>query len=126
MIFRKGIVLFVAFGVAMSLSSCKVRGEPDGPYFGNGFHNGWANQTSIVIWTRLTLRPEGNLDGEPFLIPTKEEHVALDKNANAAEIQFVDQSVVGVIGGCQDLVKNTRLHLNAMVHTFLSLEDTYV
>ncbi len=86
MVFKKGTVLVVAIGITLILSSCNATGESDGPYFGNGFHNGWADQTSIVIWTRLSSSPEGNMDGEQFLIPTSEEHKALDKKANAADI----------------------------------------
>jgi len=59
----------------------------DGPYFGNGILNGWADQTSIVIWTRLTERPEGNKDGEKFLIPSAEEHRQLNREANPEEIR---------------------------------------
>ena len=53
------------------LSACKSKNE--GPYFGNGFHNGWADQNSIVIWTRLTQNPELNRSGPEFLIPSAKE-----------------------------------------------------
>ena len=86
MIVKRGNISFVALVMAMLLTSCTTPKEPVGPYFGNGFHNGWADQTSIVIWTRLTINPEGNMDGENFLIPTSKEHKVLDQNANASEI----------------------------------------
>ncbi|NMC40763.1 MAG: alkaline phosphatase, partial [Bacteroidales bacterium] len=60
--------------------------EPDGPYFGNGFHNGWADQNSVVIWTRLTKRPEMNRTGPAFLIPSAKEVRRLDKMANPDSI----------------------------------------
>lgn len=70
----------------MLFASCTTQQKTEGPYFGNGFHNGWADQTSIVIWTRLTENPEGNSDGAKFLIPTAEEHKQLNKNAIAEDI----------------------------------------
>lgn len=40
-----------------------------GPFLGNGMRNGWADQESVVIWTRLTKKPDMNRDGTPFLCP---------------------------------------------------------
>lgn len=77
------LTLIVLFAI---LFSCTIKKETDGPYFGNGFHNGWADQHSVVLWTRLTKNPEGNADGAKFLVPTAEEHRQLDKDANAEEI----------------------------------------
>lgn len=48
-----------------------------GPYFGNGVHNGWADQTSISLWTRLTNRPDGNMTGAQFLDINQETHKRL-------------------------------------------------
>ena len=71
---------------AILFSSCNMKKETDGPYFGNGFHNGWADQHSIVLWTRLTKNKEGNADGAKFLVPSSEEHRKLNKEANPEEI----------------------------------------
>lgn len=60
--------------------------ETEGPFFGNGFHNGWADQNSIVIWTRLTTTPEMNRTGPKFLVPSAQEHRRLDKIANPDSI----------------------------------------
>jgi alkaline phosphatase D len=68
------------------LLSCGIKKDTEGPYFGNGFRNGWADQNSIVIWTRLTKIKEGNFDGEKFLIPSTEMHRQLDKEANEVNI----------------------------------------
>ncbi len=57
-----------------------------GPYFGNGFHNGWADQTSIVIWTRLTKMQEMNKNGQKFLEISVEEAEKLDKSADKEKI----------------------------------------
>ncbi len=58
--------------------SCQ-NGTTSGPYFGNGIHNGWADQTSIVIWTRLTQNPELNREGSRFLPINQKRARELDK-----------------------------------------------
>lgn len=67
-------------------NSCKNLQETEGPYFGNGFHNGWADQNSIVLWTRLTQNPEGNSEGAKFIEISAKEARALDKEGNAENI----------------------------------------
>ncbi len=52
--------------IFMSLVSCDSPTESDGPYFGNGIRNGWADQNSIVLWTRLTKNADLNLNGQKF------------------------------------------------------------
>ncbi len=79
--------IFVAAFIILSvLFSCQKKSETEGPYFGNGFHNGWADQHSVVIWTRLTQNPEGNSAGEKFLIPTSKEHRQLAKEPDLEKI----------------------------------------
>lgn len=93
-------LLLIAFGI----SSCKSLKETDGPYFGNGFHNGWADQTSIVLWTRLTKNHEGNANGIRFIELSAQEAKALDKEANAAKIHAAQipegLSLDEMIGAC--------------------------
>jgi alkaline phosphatase D len=67
-------------------ASCSESQSTDGPYFGNGFHNGWADQSSIVIWTRLTENPEMNLEGTPFIPISKELHNHLHRLGNKDSI----------------------------------------
>lgn len=76
------ITLTISMVLAISFLTCKKEKKTEGPYFGNGFHNGWADQNSIVIWTRLTKNPELNANGQKFLVPTAEEHRRLDSMAN--------------------------------------------
>ena len=66
-------------------SGCREDNSP-GPYFGNGFHNGWADQNSIVIWTRLTSGPEITMKGPQFLVPSAAEHRRLNKMADEDSI----------------------------------------
>ncbi|MFO7668603.1 MAG: alkaline phosphatase D family protein [Bacteroidales bacterium] len=76
----------MAISLAFLLGSCISQPKNDGPYFGNGFHNGWADHQSIVLWTRLTKNPGGNVDGKKFLVPTSEELEVLLQNNNEADI----------------------------------------
>jgi alkaline phosphatase D len=39
----------------------------EGPYFGNGVRNGWVDQHTITLWTRLTKKPEMNTEGKKFI-----------------------------------------------------------
>ncbi len=50
-----------------------INADDNGPYFGNGVHNGWAKPDSVVIWTRLTSQPERNIEGGDWIVVTKEE-----------------------------------------------------
>ena len=38
-----------------------------GPFLANASRNGWADQQSIVVWTRTTRHPELVADGKPFV-----------------------------------------------------------
>ncbi len=49
------------------LVSCISKRKIEVAYFGNGIRNGWADQNSIVIWTRLTKTPELKLGGHKFI-----------------------------------------------------------
>jgi len=64
----KKYLYFTSFAIflLMSFVSHDSVKDNEGPYFGNGMHNGWADQNSIVIWTRLTKTPDLNLDGQKF------------------------------------------------------------
>ncbi len=78
------ILLFIL--VTATLYSCHIKKETQGPYFGNGFHNGWADQSSIVLWTRLTQNPDGNAGGSKFIDISSDEARQLDKEGDAEKI----------------------------------------
>lgn len=86
MLLKKIIPITFSAIIVFAFVSCKTEKTADGPCFGNGFHNGWADQNSVVIWTRLTKNPELNSAGQPFLIPSADEHRRLDAGANADSI----------------------------------------
>jgi alkaline phosphatase D len=78
--------LAISIIASVLFTACGNLKKSDGPYFGNGLHNGWADQHSIVIWTRLTKNEEGNADGAKFMVPTAKEHRRLDREANPDSI----------------------------------------
>lgn len=82
----KQLQYFVLALISLTLFSCENQRESQGPYFGNGFHNGWADQNSIVLWTRLTQNPDGNVNGTKFIGITAKEASRLDKEGNATHI----------------------------------------
>ena len=54
-------------GLALALLSCSKITVAEGPFFGNGIRNGWADQHTITLWTRLTKNPEMNTKGQKFI-----------------------------------------------------------
>ena len=70
----------------MSLISCSVSKDESGPFFGNGMKNGWGDQNSITIWTRLTKNKEAKFNGIPFIEIPKNEMLWLAKNPNIDSI----------------------------------------
>lgn len=52
-----------------------------GPFLGNGSRNSWADQTSIVIWTRTTRAPDMVADGPSFVAVSKKEAATLGPRA---------------------------------------------
>lgn len=58
--------------------------QTQGPYFGNGVHNGWVDQNSSTIWTRLTEKPEMNWEGQPFMPLTRKQADELAKLKDVA------------------------------------------
>ncbi len=85
----------------------------EGPCFGNGIHNGWANQHSIVIWTRLTKHPEMNVDGKPFLLPSSQEIKQLNKSNDTARqlaVQLPEGATLeDMEGACPGMPGEVRL-----------------
>ena len=84
------------------------------PYLGNALRNNWADQTSVVIWTRTTLRPEMLADGKPFVSLTKKEAKALEQKTSDAEELTSTQLPVGttlseMIGACPGSPGRVRL-----------------
>ncbi|MHB1178263.1 MAG: alkaline phosphatase D family protein [Daejeonella sp.] len=91
-----------------------IAGTGDGPYLGNGFRNGWADQNSIVIWTRLTKNREMNINGQKFKVPVKPEYNELAKSTDEqaiyrAQIPFGYQ-LEDMEGACPGINGEVRIH----------------
>jgi alkaline phosphatase D len=93
-------------------SSCETLKETEGPYFGNGFHNGWADQTSIVLWTRLTQYPDLNVEGTEFINISAEAHKEFDIMGDAEKIHSAQipegltlDDMIGACPGAGGVVK---------------------
>ncbi len=56
------------------------------PFLGNALRNSWADQNSIVIWTRTTARPEMVVDGPQFVSPDKSQVKELLKTNDEAKL----------------------------------------
>lgn len=57
-----------------------------GPFLGNATRNGWADQSSIVIWTRTTRNPDMAVDGRKFVTLSTREAGKLSKGTNPQEL----------------------------------------
>src|SRR6056297_2229375 len=103
------LILFIS-GIIIS---CSFKKETEGPYFGNGFHNGWADQHSIVIWTRLTQNPDANDNMNEFIELSRDTVRYLDYEADTAKI-LAAQLPEGITldemnGGCPGAVGEVKL-----------------
>ena len=77
---------FFFFLTGLLIIGCQTPDKIVGPYFGNGLKNGWADQNSIVIWTRLTQYKEAYFEGKPFKEISKDLMLSLAKNPNIDSI----------------------------------------
>ncbi|MGB7343719.1 MAG: family 16 glycoside hydrolase [Pirellulaceae bacterium] len=79
-----------------------VAGIP--PYLGNGMRNSWADQNSIVLWTRTTSRPEMVIDGPHFVPITTKEATQLSRKRDANELLSVQMpegaTLTEMFGAC--------------------------
>ncbi len=110
---RSFLSTFLVFSLGLILIGADRTDNTEGPYFGNGIHNGWADQTSIVIWTRLTKYPDMNTGGKQFLIPLPDEEDELDHSADPESIykaQIPDGFVLDQMeGACPGMPGEVKL-----------------
>ncbi|WP_166820467.1 family 16 glycoside hydrolase [Thalassoroseus pseudoceratinae] len=57
-----------------------------GPFLANATRNSWADQNSIVIWTRTTRNPEMLVDGKKFVSLSNKEASALAKQSDPKKL----------------------------------------
>ena len=90
-----------------------VEDSNEGPFLGNALRNNWADQTSVVIWTRTTAQPEMLADGKPFVRLSKKKADALSQKTDADEllkVQLPDGATLDqMIGACPGSLGEVRL-----------------
>lgn len=105
--------MFFLIFITATLFSCVRHEKEGGPYFGNGLHNGWADQNSITIWTRLTKNPELKTTGAVFNTITPEEAkelAGIDKVELLHRKQIPDGlTLEDMLGACQGMAGEVRL-----------------
>ena len=84
-----------------------------GPFLGNASRNGWADQSSIIIWTRTTRNPEMAVDGKRFVSLDSKKARALSSSQDADEllrVQLPDgASLDEMFGACPGAPGKVRL-----------------
>jgi alkaline phosphatase D len=85
----------------------------EGPFLGNASRNSWADQTSIVVWTRTTSRPEMLITGKPFKKISAKEVNELSKLKDAGKLEQVQlpagTSLDDMLGACPGKEGKVRL-----------------
>lgn len=83
------------------------------PYLGNAMRNSWADQDSIVIWTRTTAHPEMTTEGPRFLSPSKADAKKLSQLRDANKLhaaQIPDGAALDqMFGACPGAAGEVRL-----------------
>lgn len=98
-----------------------------GPFLANATRNGWADQQSVVIWTRTTRHPEMNVDGRKFVsIDAKQANkLRKEKDANKLlKVQLPEGATLDqMFGACPGAPGRVRLSYfpgqqrNKILHT---------
>ena len=115
--------LMLGFFSLLFTLSCTQPKETMGPYFGNGFHNGWADQHSIVIWTRLTQHPEMNLQGAPFVPLTRQRHNHLDRLGNRDSIHMAQIPDTLTLADMEGACPGANGEVKLVYHSLLDPSD---
>ena len=106
-----GEVRSLLVGLLIPFGALLIHAKP--PYFGNGMRNGWAEQDSVVIWTRTTRFEEMNQGGHEFLnVPASLEGVI--RKEGPASRYVADQLPQGamldeMLGACPGFPGEVRL-----------------
>lgn len=100
--------------VAMQADSDANAGSPsNGPFLGNAMRNSWADQHSIVIWTRTTARPDFVADGKKFISLSTREASALSKETDPEKLHQAQlpegADLMEMIGACPGAPGRVRL-----------------
>ena len=102
---------FKALETEPETKNAKAATKP--PFLGNAFRNNWADQTSVVIWTRTTAQPEMRADGKRFVRISKKKADKLSLKTDADELlnlQLPEGATLDqMIGACPGSPGEVRL-----------------
>lgn len=83
------------------------------PQLGNAMRNSWADQTSIVIWTRTTSRAEMLAEGTKFITLSTKEASSLSKATDSAKLMAAQipqgRKLSEMFGACPGAAGQVRL-----------------
>jgi alkaline phosphatase D len=86
---------------------------PQGPFLGNATRNSWAQQDSIVLWTRTTSDPEIRIDGREFNQLTNQQSQEIARLKDPEQIHRSqipnDATLDEMIGACPGMAGKVRL-----------------
>jgi len=89
------------------------RRTSQGPFLGNGMRNSWADQDSIVIWTRTTAKSEMKADGIPFISLSTKQARKLSKQTDVAQLHAAQMpegaTLSEMFGACPGAPGRVRL-----------------
>ncbi|QDV44924.1 PhoD-like phosphatase [Stieleria neptunia] len=84
-----------------------------GPFLGNAMRNSWADQDSIVIWTRTTARPDFVADGKEFVSISRSDASKLSKKTDPEKLlgeQLPQGATLSqMLGACPGAAGRVRL-----------------
>ena len=111
---RFGWVIVLAFLFAQQTTFAQTK---TGPFFGNGMRNGWANQNSIVIWTRTTKNPGMVTDGPDFKVVKQSIASEIKKSGDDSKYltsQLADgHTLEQMLGSCPGMAGKVRLNVTS-------------
>ena len=98
---------------ALAVPESSADATATGPFLANGMRNSWADQNSIVLWTRTTRNKEMNTAGEKFRVLSKNDANQLSKIKDAAHVlaaQLPEHAVLDeMFGACPGTTGEVRL-----------------
>ncbi len=101
------------FTVLQPLQADTQRRVSEGPFLGNAMRNSWADQDSIVVWTRTTAGPEMNREGIRFKSLTAKQAKQLSKTTDVAALhaaQLPEAAALSeMFGACPGAAGRVRL-----------------
>lgn len=82
------MIRFEAYIIALLASVLIISNvfAQNGPYFGNGMRNGWVDQHSAVLWSRLSEVPDLKQTEIKFIPLSREQHQRLRNTADSVAI----------------------------------------